>query len=105
MLLKWTRNPDAAFLNLLLKMDRKLQQRGITLVICGVQSDLSRALAVTGLDGRFGQHRIFCERSNNGRSTHDAVNYAYDLLDGSLCIACPHRQGTTRGGEHLDYMI
>jgi len=105
MLLKWTRNPDAAFLNLLMKFDSKLQRRGITLVICGVQSDLSKALAVTGLDGRFGQHRIFCERSNNGRSIHDAVNYAYDLLDGSLCLACPHSQGSTRGGEHLDYMI
>jgi SulP family sulfate permease len=105
LLLKWTRNPDAAFLNLLMKLDRKLHRRGITLVICGVQSDLSKALSVTGLDGRFGHHRIFCDRSNNGRSTHDAVNFAYDLLEGNLCLACPQRQGTTRAGEHLDYMI
>jgi SulP family sulfate permease len=105
LLLKWTRNPDAAFLHLLTNLDRKLQRRNITLVICGVQSDLSKALEVTGLDGGFGRHRIFCDQSNNGRSIHDAVNYAYCLLDGNHCLSCPHRQGNTRSGEHLDYMI
>jgi SulP family sulfate permease len=105
LLLKWARNPDAAFLNLLTRLDRRLGRRNVTFLISGVQSDLSKALAGTGADSGLGAHRIFCDGSNNGSSAYDAVKYAYGLLGDSLCATCPQRQGTSRTDGHLDYVI
>jgi SulP family sulfate permease len=105
LLLKWARNPDAVFLNVLRKLDWKLQQRNIALLLCAVQPNLSKALLGTGLENTFGPHRIFCDRSNNGSSTRDAITYAYELLGESLCSSCPQRPGASSGKEHLDYVI
>jgi SulP family sulfate permease len=105
LLLKWARNPDAVFLNVLRKLDGKLQQRNIALLLCAVQPNLSKALASTGLQNTFGPQRIFCDPSNNGSSTRDAIKYAYELLGDSLCATCPQRSETTGGKEHLDYVI
>jgi hypothetical protein len=105
LLLKWARNPDAVFLNVLRKLDWKLQQRNIALLLCAVQPDLNKALAGTGLENTIGPRRIFCDRSNNGSSTRDAIKYAYELLGDGLCSTCPQRSVPTGSNEHLDYVI
>jgi SulP family sulfate permease len=105
LVLKWARNPDAAFLNQLKKLDGKLQQRNIALLLCAVQSDLGRALAGTGLENTISPRRIFHERPNNGSSIREAVNYAYELLGNDLCSTCPQRKATTGSNEPMDYVI
>jgi SulP family sulfate permease len=52
--LQRARNPDAAFLGLLERSRRRLHERHVALVLCGVQPDLARALTDTGLDVEFG---------------------------------------------------
>jgi SulP family sulfate permease len=105
LILKWARNPDAAFLNLLKKLSWKLQQRDVALLLCAVQPDLNKALVGTGMDHTIGPRRIFCDRSNNGSSTRDAVNFAYELLAAGTCSACPRRPGAAHTNEPLDFVI
>jgi len=119
------RNPDAAFLNLLEDFNTHLRQRHIALVLAGVQPDLSRALAGTGLDARIGVRQIFCDPSpprrigegerggggeassfpSQGSSTWDAIHFAYGLLGESLCSTCPRRKETPPTDRTIDYVI
>jgi SulP family sulfate permease len=121
------RNPDAAFLNLLEDFNTHLRQRDIALVLAGVQPDLSRALAGTGLAARIGVRQIFCDASPPGRigegerggggevsatslpsqgsSTWDAIHFAYGLLGESLCSTCPRRKETPPTDRTIDYVI
>jgi SulP family sulfate permease len=92
LVLKRSRNPDAAFLRLLKEFHEDLRGRDVALLLCGVQPELSQALVSTGLDAQIGVSRIFLERLGNGPSTPDAINHAYRLLGGGLCDACPRRQ-------------
>jgi SulP family sulfate permease len=112
------RNPDAAFLNLLEDFNTHLRQRDIALVLAGVQPDLSRALAGTGLAARIGVRQIFCDPKNvnshevsatslpsQGSSTWDAIHFAYGLLGESLCSTCPRRKETPPTDRTIDYVI
>jgi SulP family sulfate permease len=105
LVLRRARNPDAAFLNLLKALHARLQGRDVALLLCGVQSDLKRALAVTGLDARIGAPHVFCDRPGQGPSTRDAVQFAYKMLGDGLCSACPRRQEGAGTDEPLDYVI
>jgi SulP family sulfate permease len=103
--LKQARNPDAAFLNVLEAFHRRLQSRGIALLLCGVQPDLGKALAGTGLDGRIGLAHVFCDRPGHSSSTHQALLVAYDLLGNRLCATCPRRQEEAGTHQPFDYVI
>jgi sulfate permease, SulP family len=92
LVLERARNPDAAFLRLLDTFHGRLQQRGVALLLCGVQSDLAAALATTGVDIRIDGSRLFCEQPGHDSGTRDAVRLAYSLIGGSLCSACSRRQ-------------
>jgi SulP family sulfate permease len=61
LVLERARNPDAAFLSLLRAFHGRMQQRGLALFLCGVQPDLKRALASTGLTAAIGGGRICYE--------------------------------------------
>ena len=119
------RNPDAAFLSLLEEFNARLRQRDIALVLAGVQPDLSRALAGTGLDARIGVRQIFRDPSpsrrigegeregggeassiaSQGSSTWDAIHFAYGLLGESLCSTCPRRKEAPPPDRTIDYVI
>src|SRR5439155_13780406 len=45
--LQRARNPDAAFLGLVDKFHRRLQERRVTLILTGVRWDLARALSAS----------------------------------------------------------
>jgi SulP family sulfate permease len=105
LVLKLARNPDAAFLNLLNAFHTRLQRRQIPLLLCGVQSDLSKGLAATGLDIRIGSGRIFHELPNHNSSISGAVRCAYELLGESVCATCPGRQQKSSPSQTLEYVI
>jgi SulP family sulfate permease len=89
LVLRRARNPDAAFLKLLRAFHGRLRQRDVALVLCGVQADLRRALADTGLDACIGARRIFYDGPDHDSSTGDAVHFSYRLLGPGVCPPSP----------------
>lgn len=96
------RNPDGVCLHLIGDFIRKLEQRKVAVLLCGVRADLMRAMVNTHLATQLGPQRVFRE-SKGGSSTLDAVRAAYDLLGGDLCSTCPRREES--GKDVLYYMI
>jgi SulP family sulfate permease len=58
------RNPDAAFLNLLMTFHNHLAERHVVLLLCRVQPDLLAAVQRTGLDQAIGAANIIPEQSD-----------------------------------------
>lgn len=100
--LKRVRNPDAVCLDLLDRFLTEMEKRRVTLLLCGVRSDLARVLSTSGLAQRFGARSVFEEKADTLSSTFDAVRSAYDTLQGQFCDNCP-RRGEMK--ETLYYMI
>jgi SulP family sulfate permease len=98
--LERARNPDAAFLNLLRALAENLRQRGVALLLSGVDSNLGKALASAGLAAQIGVGRIF-----RGPGALDALLAAYGLLGDAFCPACPRRQESAVAGPWWDYVI
>ncbi|MCI0456545.1 MAG: SulP family inorganic anion transporter [Gemmataceae bacterium] len=101
--LKRVRNPDAVCLGLLDEFLRRMDERGVAVLVCGVRSDLARALDSTGLAARLGP-RLFHEEVGPESSTLDAVRHAYELLGPDVCATCP-RRGEAQSKETWYYMI
>jgi SulP family sulfate permease len=93
---KRVRNPDSVCLHLLDIFIKRVQQHGITVLVCGVRQDLAKAFQATGLDERLGSEQIFLEAASTMSSTLAALRYAYRLLDGATCPTCP-RTGKSGG--------
>jgi SulP family sulfate permease len=81
LVLRRGRNPDAGFLTLLGKLHKTLDARGIALILCGVQSDMTTGLASTGLTAAIGADRIF-EATAEGSCGVEALALALRLLEG-----------------------
>jgi SulP family sulfate permease len=75
------RNPDAGFLTLLGKLHETLRSRGVALLLCGVQGDMTACLATTGLADGIGADRIFPAGLPDRPGAADAVTLARQLLD------------------------
>jgi SulP family sulfate permease len=101
--LKRARNLDAVCLGLLDEFLRRMDERGVAVLLCGVRDDLARVLESTGLSARLGQ-RVFREAVGPESSTLDAVRHAYELLGADVCATCP-RRGEAQGKETWYYMI
>jgi SulP family sulfate permease len=80
LLLRRTRNPDAAFLTLLGGFQRRLRERGAVLILCGVRPDLGKALHATGLDAEFGSEYVVADTSDPDDSTREAVARGHAVL-------------------------
>ena len=78
--LRRARNPDAVFLSALRVFCAGLHARGVTLLLCGVRSDLLNALAATGLTATIGEEHIFAEDQPDNSSECSAVRFAQNLL-------------------------
>jgi SulP family sulfate permease len=105
LVLKGARNPDATFLHLLTTFQAKLAKQGVDLLLCAVQADLVKALAITNLDATIGTNRIFPDGTESGVSTHQAVLHAYQLLGENHCASCPRKRKEGGQDEPLVYEI
>jgi SulP family sulfate permease len=103
--LKRARNPDAVCLDVIDSFVQRLAQRKVTLLLCGLRSEVLKVLRTSGLVSRIGAANLFREREAVGSSTLEAVRYAYELLGDDLCATCPRRQDGSNGKEPLYYMI
>jgi SulP family sulfate permease len=98
--LKRVRNADAVCLAILDQFVREMEQKNITVFLCGIRSDLAKVLRSSV---HLGPDRIFHEKVGSS-STLDAVRKAYDLIGDDLCATCP-RRGDAGSKEVLYYMI
>jgi SulP family sulfate permease len=89
--LKRVRNLDAVGLALIESFLRRLEARGVTVLLCGVREDLARVLRANGLEARL-TGRLFMEKPVLLSSTLEAVRHAYDVLGDDLCPTCPRRE-------------
>lgn len=86
--LKRARNADAVGLNLLEQFLIGMKERGVTVLFCGVRHDLLQTLKRAGMTERLGADNLFVEQPIRQTSTHQALVYAYTLIDGR-CAHCP----------------
>jgi SulP family sulfate permease len=103
--MKRARNPDAVCLGLLDAFIQRMQNRRITVLLCGVRRDLARTFRSTGLENRLGAGQIFREMPSAWSSTLDAIRHAYDLLGSDLCATCPRRNEIASEKGSWYYMI
>jgi SulP family sulfate permease len=103
--LKRVRNPDAVCLALLDGFLRRMEERGVTVLLCGIRGDVAKVLETTGVTARLGPKCIFREAVGPESSTLDAVRRAYDLLGDDFCSTCPRRGEASQSKEILYYMI
>jgi len=89
LLLERARNPDAAFLSLLDALEVSLRGRGVALLLGGVEPDLGRGLARSGLAARIGAGRIVEGRPGHDAGWREVVHSAYRVLGDALCSGCP----------------
>jgi SulP family sulfate permease len=105
LVLERSRNPDAAFLNLLDGLARILRERNVALFLCGVGADLAKALAGIGLEAKIGAARIFHDQPSRDASRRNAVEAAYQLIGDDLCSTCPRRAKPQEMAEASDFVI
>jgi SulP family sulfate permease len=79
--LKRVRNPDAVCTTLLDAFVRRMEDRGVHVLMCGVRAELHDALERIGLLERY-PDRVFIEQPVRNSSTLMAVKAAYDGLGG-----------------------
>jgi len=85
---KRARNPDAVGLSLLEQFLADMKERGVTVLLCGVRQDMLTVLTRAGTTRRIGDKNLFVEQPVRQTSTHQAVLYAYSLIE-RRCDHCP----------------
>jgi SulP family sulfate permease len=100
---KRARNPDAVGLALLDDFLRRVKERGVQVLLCGVRADFAEKLERTGMSADLGE-RLFLEQPVRQTSTLQALRHAYELVGSHTCPTCPRRGGRSAGAE-LHYHI
>jgi SulP family sulfate permease len=103
--LRRARNPDAVCLNLLDKFIRRLEARGITVLLCGIHQNLAQALDSSGIADHLGKDRVFHETGVVWSATLAAVRQAYEIVQNDLCPGCPRQGQSLDNKQDWYYMI
>ncbi|MBV9491668.1 MAG: SulP family inorganic anion transporter [Verrucomicrobia bacterium] len=86
--LKRTRNPDMVCLERLERFLKDMERQGVTVLLCGVRSDLAQGLKNLRFYEWLPANRVFLEDSETYSATLKAVARAYELLGDNLCPHC-----------------
>jgi SulP family sulfate permease len=102
--LKRARNPDSVCMQILEKFVTQMHNRGVTVMLSGVDDEMLGVLANVGMFKLIGASNVFREESEIWASTIQALKAAYRLIGPNRCANCPNHP------EHLDasdwsYMI
>jgi SulP family sulfate permease len=90
---KRTRNPDIVCMERLQHFIVEMQDKGVTVLLCGVRSDFAQAMHNLRFQDFLSADRVFLEDpARLGSATLAAVRHAYDLLGEDLCEHCPRRK-------------
>jgi sulfate permease, SulP family len=90
--LKRARNPDAVGLGILDVFIKRVRDRNVHVLICGVRDDFATSLEKTGIDQHLEAGAIFLEQPVRQTSTMLALEYAHSLLVSNH--DCPLRSRT-----------
>jgi sulfate permease, SulP family len=88
---KRVRSPDAVCIGILDEHLKRIDARGVEVVLVGVRRDLADVLDKTGITERLGESRIFLEQPIRHTSTQKGVQFAYSFM-GVPCESCPLRE-------------
>ncbi len=103
--LKRVRNPDAVCLSLLEDFLKRMENNGVTVLLCGVRQDMYRILDNVGLVKRLGTDRIYTESDAAWSSTLAAVRDAHNMLGEDLCSHCPVAKSKASDNDKWHYII
>ena len=103
---KRTRNPDMVCMERFQHFLREMEQKAVTVLLCGVRTDFDQAMRNLRFHDWLPAERIFRENAGlPGSATSAAVRYAYDLLGDDVCDACPRRRPAEPENGALYYVI
>ncbi len=103
---KRTRNPDMVCMERFQHFLQEMEQKKITVLLCGVRKDFDQAMINLHFYDWLPEVRIFRENTGlPGSATSAAVRYAYDLLGDDVCDTCPRRKPAEPENGALYYVI
>ena len=103
--LKRVRNPDAVCLSLIEDFLERMDNHGITVLLCGIRQDMFKVFEKIGLTTRLGPNRIYTESDAAWSSTLAAVRDAHSMLGDDLCSHCPVARSKTSDDSKWHYII
>ena len=105
--LKRVRNPDAVCLQVLDRFIDKMNDAGVTVLMCAVRPDLMKVIDSSGLLRHLGPDRVFVfqETGEIWSSTLDAIRFAYEIIGNDVCATCPRHAESLNGKEGWYYLI
>jgi len=105
--LKRVRNPDAVCLQVLDRFINKMNDAGVTVLMCAVRPDLMKVIDSSGLLRHLGPERVFVfqETGEIWSSTLDAIRFAYEVIGNDICAICPRHAESLNEKEGWYYLI
>jgi SulP family sulfate permease len=89
--MKRARNPDAVGMALVGGSIRRMQARGVHVLMCGVRHEFAECMTRCGLTETLGASNVFLEQPVRLTSTLLATRHAYELVT-NPCPTCPRRE-------------
>jgi SulP family sulfate permease len=104
---KRVRHPDAVVIQRIEKFVREKTDRGVTVLLAGVQDDLWKLLTNVGFDKWFPSERVFPEEEEEFSATLKAVRYAHALrgFDESGEAVPAAGVGANGDAKHYYYLV
>jgi SulP family sulfate permease len=104
---KRVRHPDAVVIERIEKFVREESDRGVTVLLAGVQADLWTLLTNVGFDKWFPSERVFPEEDEEFSATLKAVRYAHALRGFDESGAKVPAEAVTTNGDskHYYYLV
>jgi sulfate permease, SulP family len=104
---KRVRHPDAVVIQRIEKFVRDETDRGVTVLLAGVQDDLWKLLTNVGFDKWFPSERVFPEEDEEFSATLKAVRYAHALrgFDESGAQVPAEAVATNGDSKHYYYLV
>jgi sulfate permease, SulP family len=103
--MKYARNVDGVCLDVLEAFLRKMEERKVIVLLCGLRGDLLKVMQHVGWESWLGPKRIFPEGPALWSSTLQAVDRAYEIIGPDRCPTCPLRNGDPAAARGWNYMI
>ena len=86
--LKRARNPDSVCMMILDTFAQNMIDKGITVILSGVDAEMLAVLTNVGMVRRIGRENVFLEQSEIWGSTSQALNRAYLIFGSERCPQC-----------------
>ena len=103
--LKRTRNPDMVCLERLQHFIEDLKTKGITVLLCGIRPDLTKAMNNLGFSSWLPSDQVFPEEDDKDSATLKAVRHAYSLVVENTCAHCQEKQLEDARQLKLYYLV